>query len=275
LVILIRKRINFYDEFNEWYNTIIKDFNFDSQKDRYARDFLSNLIVEKKNWNIDTILSSFQWDLSKKELILIYGCGVSLEGTLDTLLENHVNLNKQKIFNIAADGASRLLKEKNVEIGAICSDLDGITPNEFIYPHYIIVHAHGDNIDKLEKFKKEILECKNIIFTCQVEPNDSIINPGGFTDGDRILFFLKSLLSPSHKVFLIGMDFFDKVGKYSKLAYQRDHNASKIKKKKLKYASQLIDWLYDYIEIQIYFVNSKNPAQKYKNLNLQQFLRKL
>ncbi|MEJ2296650.1 MAG: hypothetical protein P8Y23_18025 [Candidatus Lokiarchaeota archaeon] len=157
---MIRKRINFYDEFNEWYNTIIEDFNFDSQKDRFARDFLSNLIVEKKGWNIDTILSLFQRDLSKKELILIYGCGVSLEGTLDFLLENHVNLNKQNIFNVAADGASRLLKERNVEIGAIFSVLDGITPREFIYPHYIIVHAHGDNVDKLNKFRNEILEFK-------------------------------------------------------------------------------------------------------------------
>ena len=130
-------------------------------------------------------------------------------------------------------------------------------------------------LSKLNKFKKEILECKNIIFTCQVEPNDNIINPGGFTDGDRILFFLKSLLSASHRIFLIGMDFIDKVGKYSKIKYQKNHKASKIKKKKLKFAANLIDWLYDYIENQIYFVNSKSPTQKYENLNLQQFLRKL
>ncbi|MEJ2296649.1 MAG: hypothetical protein P8Y23_18020 [Candidatus Lokiarchaeota archaeon] len=71
------------------------------------------------------------------------------------------------------------------------------------------------------------------------------------------------------------MDFIDKVGKYSKPEYQRNHKANKVKTKKLKYAAYLLDWLYDYIENQIYFVNSKSPAQKYENLNLQQFLGKL
>ncbi|TFG17470.1 MAG: DUF115 domain-containing protein [Promethearchaeota archaeon] len=267
--------MDFYEEFKDWYNTIIEDFNFDAQKDIFAREFLSNIIKEKKNWNIDAILSSFQDFLSKKEVILVYGCGISLELTIDFLLKNDINLNNKNILNIAADGASRLLRERKIEIGAIFSDLDGITANEFIYSDYIIVHAHGDNIDKLKRFEKEILEFRNIIFTCQVEPDDNIINTGGFTDGDRILYFLRSMLLPSQSIFLIGMDFTNKVGKYSKLGYQKNHKASKRKQKKLKYAEQLIDWLGKCITNEIYYVNSQKPSQRYENLDLKQFLKKI
>ena len=267
--------MDFYEEFKDWYNTIIEDFNFDTQKDNFARDYLSNIIKEKKSWNIDTILSSFQDFLSKKGVILVYGCGISLELTIKFLLKNDINLNNENILNIAADGASRLLKERKIEIGAIFSDLDGITANEFIYADYIIVHAHGDNLDKLKRFEKEILEFKNIIFTCQVEPDENIINPGGFTDGDRILYFLRSILNPSQRIFLIGMDFTNKVGKYSKLRYQKDHNASERKQKKLKYAEKLIDWLDNFITNEIYYVNSQKPSQKYENLDLNQFLKKI
>jgi uncharacterized Rossmann fold enzyme len=270
---LIRRKINFYDEFKGWYNTIIKDFNFDAQKDSFARKYLSNMIMRKKNWNLETILSSFQDDLLKKELIMIYGCGPSLEITLDFLLRNEVELNNKRIFNIAADGASRLLKERNIKIEATFSDLDGITADEFFYPNYIVVHAHGDNIEKLKIFEKEILEFEKIIFTCQVEPNEYILNPGGFTDGDRILFFLRPLLLPSHRIFLIGMDFINKVGKYSKVEFQKNHKASKNKQKKLRYAAKLIDWLNKYIKNEIYYVNSQKTSQRYKNLDLIQFIK--
>ncbi len=273
MVILIRRKVNFYDEFKGWYNTISKDFNYDAQKDSFARDYLSNMIMKKNNWNLETVLSSFQDDLLKKEFILVYGCGPSLEMTLDFLLRNNVDLNSEKIFNIAADGASRLLKERYIKIEAIFSDLDGITTNEFIYPNFIVVHAHGDNIEKLKRFENEILEFEKIIFTCQVEPNDYVINHGGFTDGDRILFFLRSLLIPFHRIFLIGMDFMNKVGKYSKVGFQKSQKASKSKQKKLRYAAKLIDWLDEYIENEICYVNSQKTSKRYKNLDLVQFLK--
>ena len=275
MVILIRRNLDFYDEFRDWYCKIIKDFKFDSQKDSFARNYLSNMIKQKKEWNLTAILFSFQDIISRKKIILIYGCGISLEETTDYLLKNNVDLNNERIFNIAADGASRFLKERNIPIGAIFSDLDGITTTEFMYPEYMIVHAHGDNIDKLKIFEKEILDFDNIVFTCQVKPDENILNPGGFTDGDRILFFLRPMLLPSHKIFLIGMDFTNRVGKYSKLGFQKNHKASENKQKKLKYAAQLIDWLDEYIENEMNYVNSYKPSERYKNLELQQFIKKI
>ena len=275
LIILIRRSIDFHNEFKDFYNKIIKDFKFDSQKDIFARDYLSSIILQKKNWNLDAILSSFHNFLKTKKILLVYGCGVSLEITVNFLLKNNVNLNDDKICNIAADGASRLLKEKKIRIGALFSDLDGITRNEFIYPNFVIVHAHGDNIDKIKEFEKDILDFNKIIFTCQVEPKSDIINPGGFTDGDRILFFLRSFLIPNQQIYLIGMDFMGIVGKYSKPQYQKNYKASEIKQKKLKYAAFLFDWLDKFIKNDIYYINSQKPSQAYKNLELQQFLKKM
>jgi len=273
LFILIRKEINFYDEFKVWYNKIIQDFNFEYQKDCKARDYISSIISEKENWDLDTILSLFKNDLSKKSIILIYGCGPSLERTILYLLKNGVNLNEQKILNIAADGASRLLREKHIATCAIFSDLDGITKNEFKYPNYMIVHAHGDNLERIKWFEKEIIEFEKIIFTTQVEPNENILNPGGFTDGDRILFFLRALLLPTQKLYLIGMDFFNLVGMYSKIGLQKKHKADPIKQKKLIYAAELIDWLKNQIKNDIYYVNSKKPSKNYENITLKQFLK--
>ncbi|GAI68912.1 unnamed protein product, partial [marine sediment metagenome] len=47
-----------------------------------------------------------------------------------------------------------------------------------------------------------------VIGTTQVEPVENLVNSGGFTDGDRILSFISSLLLPKHELYLIGMDYY-------------------------------------------------------------------
>ena len=153
---------------------------------------------------------------------------------------------EKKIFNecinLAADGASIYLKNKGIPLHGIFTDLDGITNNEFNYADFMFIHAHGDNIAELREFEKEILNSKNIIGTTQVEPLDNMINAGGFTDGDRIFYFLRSLLSPDQILFLIGMDFGKTIGKYSKPEITNDEIGDSIKIKKLQYALELIEW---------------------------------
>ena len=140
--------------------------------------------------------------------------------------------------------------------------LDGITKEEFFYSEFLFIHAHGDNIEKLKSFKDEILIFKNIIGTTQVEPSENLINPGGFTDGDRILYFLRTLLEPKHQIFLIGMDFQNIIGKYSKLELYENQEGNAIKIKKLKFATDLIEWIMHLINNEIYFVNSKFISDK-------------
>ena len=259
----VKNQINFFDEFKEWYFKIIADFRFNIEEDRDARDFLSEILTDSSViWSFEDIIKSFKDMIQSKFNILVYGCGPSLEITMENF-EGNFFFNKS--VNLAADGAAVLLKEKQIPVDGIFTDLDGITINEFNYPEFIIVHAHGDNIKKLKFFREKIMNFKKIIGTTQVEPIKDILNPGGFTDGDRILYFIKSFLLPHHRIFLIGMDFNNIIGRYSKPELSKNQEADPVKLKKLLYAIKLVEWFKTQIGNEIYFVNSKFESKYFKN----------
>ncbi|NVM44619.1 MAG: DUF115 domain-containing protein [Candidatus Lokiarchaeota archaeon] len=272
----IKKQIDSYIDFEEWYLKIINDLKFDYQKDLEARDFLSNILREKgAEWCLEEVLLSFSQMIQRKTRIFIYGCGPSLEETVNYLLKIQEKQTYTNAVNLVADGAARLLIERRIPINAIFTDLDGITRANFDKSEFVIVHAHGDNIPRLKYFKKEILYFPNIIGTTQVSPVENLVNSGGFTDGDRILFFIASLLDPTHEVYLIGMDFNDIVGKYSKIEIERNHLANPIKLKKLRYGLEIIDWLLPQIRNPVYIVNSKIDIVNLKHLTLEMFKNKI
>jgi len=273
MALSIKEQIDFYPEFKDWYFKILKEFDFDYKKDCDARNYLSQILRKKSSrWNLEDVLFSFKSLIENKSIILIYGCGPSLEGSVEYILENTESGIFHNWLNLAADGASRLLREKDIPIDGIISDLDGITKREFTNAKFNFVHAHGDNIDQLKFFENEILEFENIIGTTQVEPINNLLNPGGFTDGDRIIYLLRSLLLPSQNIFFIGMDFRNIVGKYSKLHINKNHKASELKIKKLKYAKILIEWLLKRIENSTFFVNSDLKSKYFNSISLESFL---
>ncbi|MHA1985056.1 MAG: 6-hydroxymethylpterin diphosphokinase MptE-like protein [Promethearchaeota archaeon] len=270
----LKDKLNYFYEFKDWYYHIREEFKFDSQNDLKSRDLLSRILKKKNHkWKLDTILKSFRDRILLKPEILIYGCGPSLEETVDTIIKKKGKAFFDKFTNFAADGASVLLREKNIHIDAIFTDLDGITKNEFNYSSFNIIHAHGDNIEKINQFETEIINFQNVIGTTQVEPLGNIINPGGFTDGDRILFFLRSLIKPFQKLFLIGMDFKDIVGRYSKLSIEDNQLGGQIKIKKLNFAVKLITWVRNKIVNDIYFVNSKKVNKQFQYISVEDFFK--
>jgi uncharacterized Rossmann fold enzyme len=272
----LKEQIDFYIEFKDWYFKIIEDFKFNHKKEYKARNYLSQILEEKgKNWDLELNLVTFKNLLKTKNIILIYGCGPSLEATVKILLNELGPKFFANCINLAADGASVLLKNKELHINGIFTDLDGITKKEFSYSEFLFIHAHGDNIEKLKSFKDEILTFNNVIGTTQVEPSKNLINPGGFTDGDRILYFLRTLLEPKHQIFLIGMDFQNIIGKYSKLDINENQEGNAIKIKKLKFAIDLIEWIMHLIKNEIYFVNSKFISDKFNYLSIEEFKKKI
>lgn len=274
MVSKLKDQLDFYNDFKDWYFQIINDFKFSYQKDCEARDYLSRLLFKKgQTWKFNRVLNLFKNHIASKQAIIIYGCGPSLEKTVNNILEKEGLNFFDNFINLTADGSSILLREKGIKIDAIFTDLDGITKDEFCNALFNIVHAHGDNIKYLKFFKKEILKFENIIGTTQVEPISNLINPGGFTDGDRILFFLRTLLSSLHKLYLIGMDFGTIIGKYSKLDIKMSQEASLNKIKKLNYARELILWLKKRIKIEITFINSKFLSKDFINLSIEEFLK--
>jgi uncharacterized Rossmann fold enzyme len=259
-------------EFREWYRKIVNEFNFDLQKDRESRNLLSRILEKKTNsYNLEEVLLSFKENIQKKNHICVYGCGPSLEESVDYLLSNLGKNFFNNCVNLAADGAARLLNERIIPIDGIITDLDGITKRDFFKAKFVVVHAHGDNILLLEHFKNTIINFKKIIGTTQAESTYNLINPGGFTDGDRILALIISFLLPRQELYLIGMDFNDIVGNYSKPNHDKNYLADPIKLKKLQYALQIIEWLIPKIKIPMYLINSKPISDKFNYLTLKAF----
>ena len=268
----LKTQIESHIEFRAWYRKIVNDFNFDLQKDREARDLLSHILEKKpSSYNLEEILLSFKENIQKKEHICVYGCGPSLEESVDFILSNLGKNFFSNCVNLAADGASRLLNERTIPIDGIITDLDGITKNDFSKAKFVIVHAHGDNTLLLERFKNAIINFTKIIGTTQAESTYNLINPGGFTDGDRILTFIISFLLPQQELYLIGMDFNDIVGNYSKPNHEKNYLADPIKFKKLQYALQIIEWLIPKIKIPLYLINTIPISDKLNYLTLEAF----
>ncbi|GAH85476.1 unnamed protein product [marine sediment metagenome] len=56
----IKEQLDSYREFKENYFKILKDFNFNYQKDCESRNYLFQILKEKTNdWNPERVLNSF------------------------------------------------------------------------------------------------------------------------------------------------------------------------------------------------------------------------
>lgn len=270
--------VNDFPNFKDWYDRIIKEFNFEESQDEYARDLLLEFLQNSqsfKNFNNNTV--KLKNLIQKSEIISIFGCGPSLEKVIENIeRENALNLLKNHLI-ISADGAALFLDEIGLKSNIIFTDLDGIPLDKFSHflnkTDFMIIHAHGDNISKLRYIEDFIKSSQNIIGTTQVEPKSIILNPSGFTDGDRIVFFLNNLLLPHQKLFLIGMDFGEIIGRYSKPDQSRNQRGSLSKVKKLQYAQKLLEWNQRKLKNEMFFVGSNIVSDKFKYLYIYKFVK--
>lgn len=220
----------FYKDWGPIYKKIASDFGFSIKKDIMAADILEELLQRKKEFSIE----DFNKLIHNKEVI-VFGAGPSLE--------NSIEINKKEFadkINIAADGATTALLEKNILPDIIVTDLDGKVSDQIIANSknsIVVVHAHGDNIDKIKRYVPEFKW--KIIGSTQTNPKayKNVYNFGGFTDGDRAVFIASHF--NAKKIYLIGFDFDGEIGKYS---FSKDKNKN-LKLKKLKWCKYLIELL--------------------------------
>jgi len=205
------------------YSDILKEFAYDEKSDRESAIIL-NSILKKSDIN-EKIMN-----LVKNKIVLVIGSGPSLSSAIPKLK------NYKKSIKIAADSSIKPLVDNGIIPDIIITDLDGdentlkkIAKTKSIF----VVHAHGDNIEKLEFVKK----IKNCLGTTQSIPFDKIHNFGGFTDGDRGVFLASHY--NAKKIILFGMDFGDQIGKFSKTK----KSEREIKLMKLKRGKSLLEWL--------------------------------
>jgi len=205
------------------YKEILKEFNYSKKKDFEAAKFLNSIL--KTSFPIKRLEQKI-----KGKTIFVIGAGPSLASSISTI-KKFSNVTK-----IVADGATKPLLKNRIIPDVVVTDLDGTI--EFLKKasdmnSIMVVHAHGDNIQKLPM----ALNFKNCLGTTEGKPFDKIRNFGGFTDGDRCVFLANHF--GAKRTILFGMDFGNKIGRYSKEG-KYDRNT---KLKKLRKGKMLLEWI--------------------------------
>jgi uncharacterized Rossmann fold enzyme len=178
--------------FNEWYpyyKYIKKILNINESNDRKSTIYISTLIKD----------AFFDPEILRDE---IKNQDVAIIG--DSPFSFDINSVKEK-YIIAADDASKNFLFSKIKPELIFTDLD---TEEWILDYFnekgtvFSVHAHGDNMDKLYIVNK----LKKRFATTQVMPLYNVFNYGGFTDGDRAIFFAHHM--GAKRIFLYGFNFY-------------------------------------------------------------------
>ena len=227
------------------FKEIRKEFGYLEKVDLISAKKLDSLLKRKNSKR------QFQ-NMIRGKTVFIIGAGPSLTRSLKYIKKS------KNVTKIVADGAVRALLEKNIKPDILVTDLDGdLKSIEKIGKTRIpiIVHAHGDNYEKLEIVKK----LKNVVGSTQTRKIGKIENFGGFTDGDRCVFLAEYF--NARKIVLIGMDFGQKIGKYSK------HRIvdRKIKIKKLKFGKKIVEWIGTKSKADLF---STNRIKGYKTIRM-------
>jgi len=205
------------------YTEILREFQYSRGKDAQSARILSSILKTKFP------LKKLEEKI-KNQTVFVIGAGSSLNQSIP-LLKKYKN-----IIKIVADGATKALIENSIKPDIVVTDLDG--DQKFLKKAskenaIMVVHAHGDNIDKLYLAS----DFKYCIGTTEGKPFENIHNFGGFTDGDRCVFLAKYF--DAKKIILFGMDFGTKIGRYSK--NKVINRTTKIRK--LRRGKELLEWL--------------------------------
>ncbi len=224
-------------EWQPFYEEIVVRLEIDQKEDyrsaRILQEFYKNVQIEEQ---IQQLYKLCQYPT------IIFGAGPTLSYDLEECLK--ANLNSYSTL-IAADGATSEFIKKNLVPQIIVTDLDGnITDIEEAAQQgsLLVVHAHGDNIDRIKNYLPKLITFKPIPST-QVEPIKPLVNFGGFTDGDRAVFM--ALECQSRIVALSGFNLGLMIGAASKPQYLENTIASAQKKIKLQIAAELLQELAD------------------------------
>jgi len=202
------------------YSRICDDFGFDKSRDLESAQWLASQMGE------DGARSLGQTRRDFPQSVLVCGGSPGLADELSSLTARG--------YVIAADSATTVLMESNVQVDMIVTDLDGIVEDQIEANSrgaVVFVHAHGDNMRALARYAGRFTG--PLVGTCQCPPPPGIFNFGGFTDGDRAACIAADL--GAKNIFLAGFDFehpSDKEGK-----------SREMKLRKLRWAKLVLDAL--------------------------------
>jgi len=205
-------------EFQTWepvYEALLAAFGYPRAGDERARDRLGELVTDMATYDpADLALDG--------QIVAIAGAGPSLEREADRAASADAVL--------AASTAVDRLHDEGVTVDAMVTDLDknpetGRELTESGTP--VAVHAHGDNRPALRE-RVPRLAVEWVLPTTQAAPAGPVVNPGGFTDGDRAAFLADHCGAAELR--FAGWDF-------------DDPSVDPLKAHKLDWAERLLRWL--------------------------------
>jgi hypothetical protein len=233
-------------EFGLWekyYTEILEDFGFSRENDEESAKLLDEILSTEGCLTLDELAEIVGFS----DKFIIFGAGPSLKGHVKMLKEDY---DLKNYVLVSADGATTALIEQKIAPDIVATDLDGNLDDILlanVRGANIVVHAHGDNIDKIASLTPFFT---SVLGTTQAQPVGNLYNFGGFTDGDRALFLAVAL--GASEITLAGMDFGDVVTRYSRPNIETElAQADDFKKKKLGYAEMFTQWIIDNEDVDI------------------------
>ena len=111
---------------------------------------------------------------------------------------------------VAADGSVGACLPETIPL-CVVTDLDGGVHLDQAAAQGIamVVHAHGDNANRWKTVLDtwRVTSPPPLVLTHQTDANlEGMLNPGGFTDGDRALCFVAWLGVPLERIIMVGYD---------------------------------------------------------------------
>ena len=217
-----------FNEWEGWYKEILDTLGFSREGDENTAELLDKILDEK---GCLTLEQFFDEIMEKKDTskFIVVGAGPSIKKHIKYVKENY-DLNDYLI--VSADGATTAMLE------------DDLVPS---LGSYFVIHAHGDNEPLINKWTTSF---DKILGTTQSKPVGHLYNFGGFTDGDRAMFFTIAL--GCKEMVLAGMDFGTTVTKYSRPNIEGPTGpADEVKTKKLIFAERLLAWIKENTDVKV------------------------
>ena len=235
-----------FNEWEGWYKEILETLGFLREDDEKTAELLDKILDEK---GCLTIEQFFDEMMEKKDTskFIVVGAGPSIKKHIKYVKENY-DLNDYLI--VSADGATTAMLEDDLVPDIVATDLDGkmedlLAANSL--GSYFVIHAHGNNEELIDNWTTKF---DKILGTTQSVPIGHLYNFGGFTDGDRAMFFAIAL--GCEEMVLAGMDFGTTVTKYSRPNIEGATGpADEIKTKKLIFAERLLAWIKVYTDVKV------------------------
>ena len=235
-----------FNEWEGWYKEILETLGFLRDDDEKTAELLDKILDEK---GCLTIEQFFDEMMEKKDTskFIVVGAGPSIKKHIKYVKENY-DLNDYLI--VSADGATTAMLEDDLVPDIVATDLDGkmedlLAANSL--GSYFGIHAHGNNEELIDNWTTKF---DKILGTTQSVPIGHLYNFGGFTDGDRAMFFAIAL--GCEEMVLAGMDFGTTVTKYSRPNIEGATGpADEIKTKKLIFAERLLAWIKENTDVKV------------------------